>query len=250
MKFYIIRRLIYAVITLFIISIISFIIIQLPPGDATSIRLQVMQTAGTTVTEDMVEQLKADFGLDKPVIVQYFVWLKNMLQGNFGESFYYGIGVSTIIKDRFPNSLMLSFITILLVYAIAITGGIISAAALLAEGAITKKPIMRMKRICLYTAWQSPLRCLRNRFGSRSLRGRDHVLPFSGMLSLYFFSGGSSVEDAFFHGKNFGSKVGRYQVHNKFQGHGQNGLIKMEHLCEIDEITGHQARKEFRGPQY
>jgi len=127
MAAYIIRRIIYTIITLFVVSIISFVIIQLPPGDATSIRLQVLQTAGVQVTQEQVDQLKEDFGLNKPIYQQYFIWMKNMFHGNFGESFYYGVDVSTLLKNRAPNSLLLAFLTIIITYCVAIPGGIISS---------------------------------------------------------------------------------------------------------------------------
>ena len=98
MATYIIRRIIFAIITLIIISIVSFVIIQLPPGDATNIRLQVLQTAGVQVSQEQIDQLRTDFGLDKPLYQQYFIWMGNMFQGDFGESFYYSADVSQLLK--------------------------------------------------------------------------------------------------------------------------------------------------------
>lgn len=124
---YIIRRIIFAIITLIVISIIAFVIIQLPPGDTTSIRLQALQTAGVQVSQEQINQIKADFGLDKPLYIQYFIWMGNMFRGDFGESFYYSAQVNDILKERIPYSLMLSFFTIIFVYFISTIGGIISA---------------------------------------------------------------------------------------------------------------------------
>ncbi len=73
MALYIIRRILFAIITLFLVSVIAFIIIQLPPGDATSIRLYVLKTAGVQVSQEQIEQIRTDFGLDKPLYQQYFI---------------------------------------------------------------------------------------------------------------------------------------------------------------------------------
>lgn len=127
MATYIIRRILFAVITLVIISIISFVIIQLPPGDTTSIRLQALQTAGVQVSQEQIDQIRADFGLDKPLYQQYFIWVGNIFKGDFGESFYYSADVNQILKERIPYSLMLAFFSIVFVYVISIIGGIVSA---------------------------------------------------------------------------------------------------------------------------
>jgi peptide/nickel transport system permease protein len=127
MASYIIRRIIFAIITLFLISIISFVIIQLPPGDTTNIRLQALQTAGVQVSQEQVEQLRVEFGLNKPLYQQYFIWIGKVLRGDFGESFYYTATVSQVLKERIPYSIMLSFFSIVFIYIISIIGGIISA---------------------------------------------------------------------------------------------------------------------------
>ena len=127
MGFYILRRIIFAIITLFLISIISFVIIQLPPGDTTSIRLQALQTAGVQVSQEQIDQLRIEFGLNKPLYQQYFIWMGNIFQGDFGESFYYSADVSEVLKERIPYSLMLSFFSIVFIYVISVIGGIISA---------------------------------------------------------------------------------------------------------------------------
>lgn len=127
MAFYIIRRILFAIITLFLVSVIAFIIIQLPPGDATSIRLYVLKTAGVQVSQEQIEQIRTDFGLDKPLYQQYFIWMGKMFRGDFGESFYYNADVSEILKERIPYSLMLAFFSIVFVYVISTIAGVISA---------------------------------------------------------------------------------------------------------------------------
>lgn len=127
MALYIIRRILFAIITLFLVSVIAFIIIQLPPGDATSIRLYVLKTAGVQVSQEQIEQIRTDFGLDKPLYQQYFIWMGKMFRGDFGESFYYNADVSEILKERIPYSLMLAFFSIVFVYVISTIAGVISA---------------------------------------------------------------------------------------------------------------------------
>jgi len=127
MAFYIIRRILFALITLFLVSIIAFVIIQLPPGDVTAVRLLVLQSSGAYISPEQIEQIRVDFGLDKPLYQQYFIWVGKMLQGDFGESFYYNADVSEILKERIPYSLMLAFFSIVFVYVISTIAGIISA---------------------------------------------------------------------------------------------------------------------------
>jgi len=127
MTFYIIRRILFAILTLFLVSIIAFIIIQLPPGDVTAVRLQVMQASGLYISPEQVEQIRQEFGLDKPLYQQYFIWIGRMFHGDFGESFYYNTDVSEILKERIPNSLMLAFFSIVFIYVISTTAGIFSA---------------------------------------------------------------------------------------------------------------------------
>ena len=127
MAFYIIRRILFAILTLFLVSIISFIIIQLPPGDATAARIEVLQASGITLSPELIEQLRKDFGLDKPLYQQYFIWIGRMFHGDFGESFYYSTDVSVILKERIPNSLMLAFFSIVFIYIVSTTAGIFSA---------------------------------------------------------------------------------------------------------------------------
>ena len=127
MAFYIIRRILFALITLFLVSIIAFIIIQLPPGDVTSIRVQALTTSGVPVSPEQIEQIKVEFGLDKPLYQQYFIWVGKMFQGDFGESYYYNTEVSEILKERIPYSLMLAFFSIVFIYIVSTIAGVISA---------------------------------------------------------------------------------------------------------------------------
>ena len=84
---YIIRRIGLAVPMLFILTIVSFMIIQAPPGDFLTSYIAALQQSGEEVDEEEIEALKLHYGLDKPLYMQYFKWMRNIvLRGNFGVS--------------------------------------------------------------------------------------------------------------------------------------------------------------------
>ena len=119
---YILRRLILAVPVLLGVSILSFIIISLAPGDfLDNYRLN------PSISEDQVKLLEKQFGFDKPIIVQYFKWLGQVLKGNFGYSFVYHVPVFDIIWRRLGATLLLSISTMIFTWGIAIPLGIYSA---------------------------------------------------------------------------------------------------------------------------
>jgi peptide/nickel transport system permease protein len=124
---YIARRLIYMVVTLLVVSVLSFIIIQLPPGDVISTRIAQLQSTGMAINKQMAESMRQEYGLDRPVIVQYGKWMGKLLRGDLGYSFTYRIAVTDIIKERLPYSILLALLSTVLVYLISVPLGIISA---------------------------------------------------------------------------------------------------------------------------
>jgi len=85
---YIIRRVLLMIPTLFVISVITFIIIQLPPGDYLTTYIANLQETGEEADEALVESLRVRYGLDKPFYEQYFIWMRGMLlRGDLGQSF-------------------------------------------------------------------------------------------------------------------------------------------------------------------
>lgn len=122
MIIYIFRRLLQAIPLLLGITIISFLIIQLAPGDPLT-RLQ-MNPEISTVT---IDQLRIRFGLDKPLIVQYFKWLGGLLRFDLGISFTYQVPVILLIKERLLNTLLLSIVAMLIVVLLSIPLGIFCA---------------------------------------------------------------------------------------------------------------------------
>lgn len=128
MATYILRRILGMVPTVFIISIISFLIIQLPPGDFLTSYIANLQQTGETADETVVAELRARYGLDKPVMVQYGIWMKNIvLHGDFGQSFSYNKPVKELIWEKLALTVVLTLIAIGVTWAIAIPIGIYSA---------------------------------------------------------------------------------------------------------------------------
>jgi peptide/nickel transport system permease protein len=118
---YVIRRLLQAIPLLFLLSIAMFGLIQLLPGGPTAVLFNPHLTAAGR------EALKARFGLDQPVYIQYLRWLGRALVGDFGFSFTTNEPVSTVIARRFPNTLELFGLALLLALVLAIVVGIIAA---------------------------------------------------------------------------------------------------------------------------
>ena len=125
---YIIRRSAYMVVTMLAVSIVAFLIIQLPPGDyLTSLIMTKLKARGEEVSEELVNALKRQYGLDLPVHAQYLKWMWNMLHGDFGSSFELSQPVSKLIMERLPLTVSISILTLIFVYLAAIPIGIYSA---------------------------------------------------------------------------------------------------------------------------
>lgn len=118
---YIAKRLLWMVPLLLGISIINFGIMYLAPGDP------VAMLAGRKATAEQKDHIRELYGLDKPVYVQYFRWLGQVLKGDFGRSYIDGQPVSVHIMERLPYTLYLNVVVALLIYAVSIPIGIISA---------------------------------------------------------------------------------------------------------------------------
>lgn len=125
---FIIRRLILFIPLLFVVSVVSFIIIQLPPGDFLTSYIQQLRATGTDVSEETIQSLIKIYGLDKPLYVQYFTWIKNIiLRGDFGRSFQWNKPVKEVIGERIALTVFISLLTIFFTWAIAVPIGIYSA---------------------------------------------------------------------------------------------------------------------------
>ncbi|MFV2033346.1 MAG: ABC transporter permease [Gammaproteobacteria bacterium] len=124
---YLVRRLLTMIPTLLVISMLVFVIIQLPPGDYIESYIAELQSQGESVDEQKIAFLRENYGLDKPVYEQYFFWLIGMLQGDFGYSFEYNLPVTEVVGDRLFLTVLISVVTILFTWAIAFPIGIYSA---------------------------------------------------------------------------------------------------------------------------
>ena len=124
---YIIRRIIYMIVVLLVLSVVSFFIIQLPPGDFLTAFIENMRAQGTVVSEEQILSLKTYYGLDQPMYLQYLRWLGNLLQGDLGQSFQWNQPVTELIKERLALTVTISLISLVLTYVIAIPIGIYSA---------------------------------------------------------------------------------------------------------------------------
>ena len=125
---YILRRTLYVVPTLFVISVIAFIIIQLPPGDFVTSYGRALAAEGNPVSEAALQTLRRRYGLGEPLPEQYFIWMKGILtRGDFGRSFAYLMPVDDIIWERLAMTAVVALASLALVWLIAIPIGVYSA---------------------------------------------------------------------------------------------------------------------------
>jgi peptide/nickel transport system permease protein len=121
------RRLAYMAITLFLVSFVSFVIVQAAPGDYAAIYAAKKAATGAIITQKEIESTRVQLGLDKPWYLQYGVWLWNAAHGNFGTSWQWKRPVGEVIWERMPLTLAIAFSTLIFMYAISIPVGIYSA---------------------------------------------------------------------------------------------------------------------------
>ncbi len=125
---YIAKRLVFAIPTLFAVSIIAFAIIQLPPGDYLTTLMADWAAQGGAVEAGTLAAMRERYGLDQPMYIQYYKWMAGIiLHGDFGISFELGKPVTELIWSRLGFSLLLSLLTLCFVWAVAIPIGILSA---------------------------------------------------------------------------------------------------------------------------
>ncbi|MCA9883005.1 MAG: ABC transporter permease [Anaerolineae bacterium] len=124
---FIVRRILIALVTIFAISIMSFVIIQLPPGDFLTSYVASLASQGDSVSEQVVQAMRENYGLDQPIYVQYLKWIGGVVQGDFGRSLEWGVPVADLIWDRLAMSLMVGLSSVLFVWSLAIPIGVYSA---------------------------------------------------------------------------------------------------------------------------
>ena len=116
-----------AALTIVVISILSFIIIHLPPGDYVDAYIAQLASSGAIVSAEEAANLRQQYGLDQPIYVQYLRWIGMIFQGNFGMAMEYNRPVLEVIGDRLPLTLVVSFGALLFTWLLALPIGIYSA---------------------------------------------------------------------------------------------------------------------------
>jgi peptide/nickel transport system permease protein len=124
---YFVRRILVMVLTLVVISVFIFVIIQLPPGDFLTTYMTELQSQGEAVDPQKIAFLKTQYGLDQPLYQQYLSWAGGLLHGDLGFSFEYDLPVTEVVGDRLLLSLVLNFFTVLFIYIVAFPIGVYSA---------------------------------------------------------------------------------------------------------------------------
>jgi peptide/nickel transport system permease protein len=125
---YILKRIVQMVPLLLAITVIVFVIIQLPPGDYLTTYIRQLELQGNMVDQGEIQALRNQYGLDKPGYVQYFIWIRNILtRGDFGRSFGWNQPVSRVIGDRLGATMLVSFGSLVFVWLVSIPIGIYSA---------------------------------------------------------------------------------------------------------------------------
>jgi peptide/nickel transport system permease protein len=125
MTAYLIRRLATSIIIVFLVTLILFAAVRFLPGDPI-VTLMVKQNADT-YSEEQIQQLREQYGLNRPVASQYVHWIGNVFQGDFGSSITYSVPVTTLLKQRIPISFYLGLMSFILANVIGVTLGVICA---------------------------------------------------------------------------------------------------------------------------
>ncbi len=124
MQSYIVKRLILFIPTLVLVTVIIFLVLRIVPGDPA---LMIVAGENEDYSEEQLEKTRKDLGLDKPIHVQYGVWVWGMLRGDFGTSFFWRSSVSDDLKERLPITLELTILALLIAMIVAVPLGVLSA---------------------------------------------------------------------------------------------------------------------------
>lgn len=179
---YIVKRLISAIPVLFGITVIVFLIMAMIPGDPATAIL------GSYATPENVEKLNRDLGLDQPLVARYFIWLGNMLTGDFGRSFSLNRPVLDEVMDRFSATLVLAGTSFVLCALFGIAAGVVSAARQygFADKAITFAVLLGISVPSFFLGMMMIL----------LFAVKWRLLPVSGMYAIY---GGGDLPDLINH---------------------------------------------------
>jgi peptide/nickel transport system permease protein len=124
---FVIRRITILIPMIFMMSIVSFAIIQAPPGDYLQTYIANLRASGDRVDQAEIEMLKRTYGLDQPIYMQYLKWMWKMLHGDLGQSLEFRRPINSLIGERLALTVSLSLFTIVFTWSLAIPVGILSA---------------------------------------------------------------------------------------------------------------------------
>lgn len=127
MREYLIRRFLFLLVVLAGISVISFVVINLPPGDYLTSYVANLEQLGIQVDAELAQSMRERYGLDQPLFLRYFTWMGNLLRGDFGESFLYNRPARDVLFARIPMTALLALATLIFELAVAIPIGVYSA---------------------------------------------------------------------------------------------------------------------------
>lgn len=171
MFLYLLRRIVLLIPTFFGITLVTFVLINLAPGGPVDQKIQQIRFGGgsggmtASVTEEMIQELKKQYGFDKPLYERYIIWVKNLLVFDFGQSFTYEEPVIDVIKSKLPVSMQFGLVSLFLTYLICVPLGVKKA---ISAGGLFDK----VSGIILYFAYSVPTLVL-------------------GIFLVVFFAGGS-----------------------------------------------------------
>ncbi|HEV7437699.1 MAG TPA: ABC transporter permease [Pseudorhizobium sp.] len=182
MSAYVAKRLLSVIPVLFGLSIIVFLVMSMIPGDPATAIL------GAYATPENVERINRDLGLDKPLVQQYFIWIGNVLQGDFGRSFALNRPVLDEVTERFQATLILAGVSLVLCSVVGLLAGVISAVRQFgwADKVIT---FVVLAGISMPSFWLGLILIL-------LFAVKWRLLPASGMYAIY---GGGDVKDLLLH---------------------------------------------------
>jgi peptide/nickel transport system permease protein len=124
---YVLKRLILLPALLFLFSVVVFAIVQAPPGDFLTTYVATLASSGSSITAEQVEALRREYGLDRPIWVQYLKWIENLARGNLGLSLEYQRPNVELIGERLVLTMVLALLSLVFTWIVAIPAGIYSA---------------------------------------------------------------------------------------------------------------------------
>lgn len=124
---YILQRLALLPLLMVIYSFVIFVIIQAPPGDFLTAYVATLASSGSSISAEQIAALRSQYGLDQPMIVQYFLWIQHLFRGDFGLSLEYQRPNADLISEQLGLTIALALFSFVLTWAIAVPAGIYSA---------------------------------------------------------------------------------------------------------------------------